>query len=176
MRFIHPAQVSTALAVALMLSAPAFAENHAKPADAPAIMKEKGDRHHGKRAFIPMEDGEMSKVEKMSAEERDAFFKERRKEFRNMSPEDRKALREKRKEWFEGLPADKKEALKERHKKLHEEFKARKKAEFDKLSPEEKEKIKERRRQHHEDMKDGDHPKPPHKGKDRPPHDDADDE
>jgi hypothetical protein len=135
-----------ALAVVAVLSSPAFAEKTTENDERPAVSKMKGER--GPRVFVPMEERDLEKVEKMDAAERDAFFKEKREEFKKMSPDEKKALRDKRKAWFEGLPKEKQDALRARHEKLREEFKARKKAEFEKLPPEEQAKIKERMKEH----------------------------
>lgn len=130
---------------AALLAFPAQAEDQ-MGASTPVAQIEKGmkdgehKRHRGD--FIPMDDSDMEKIEKMTQEERQTFFKDRREAFKKMTPEEKKSLIEKRKEWFNSLSPEKKEALKERHKKMRDEWKARKKAEFEKLSPEEQAKVK----------------------------------
>lgn len=119
------------------------AEGGAMPPHAEKGMEDGMHKKH-KGGFIPMDDSDMAKVEKMTPEERKAFFKERREAFQKMTPEEKKALIDKRKEWFNSLSPEQKESLKERHKKMRDEWKARKKAEFDKLSPEEQAKVKKR--------------------------------
>lgn len=157
----------TALAVMAFLSGPAFAEHG--PADGPH-----GGKPPREGRMIPMNADEVSKIEKMKPEERDAYFKKKKEEFKAMSPEEKKALRDKRKAWFDSLSQEEKDSLKERNKKLREEFKERKKAEFEKMTPEEKQKFQEERKERREKMKDGDHPKPP-KGEHPPkPPEDAD--
>ncbi len=87
--------------------------------------------------FIDEEQG--GQIEKMSPEERKAFFEKRHEKFKNMSPEEMKDYRAKRKEWFQSLPPEKQEQMKERMHKMREER-------MKNMSPEEREKFMERRK------------------------------
>ena len=78
------------IAASLGLAAPAFAEDNA-----PQPVKIEGKRMmpHKKGGMMTPED--LDKIEKMTAEERHAFFKERREKWEKMSEEERAAAKAK---------------------------------------------------------------------------------
>jgi len=74
---------------------------------------------------------ELDKLEAMSPEERNAFFKQRHEEFGKMSKEEKEAKMNERKKAFEAMSEDDKKALKERNDKFHNTIKAAKKKEME---------------------------------------------
>lgn len=138
-RFAIPA---AALAFVTILSVNAArAEDTPPPGDKPAAAME-AHKDGPRGGMIPLDDTDLSKVEKMNPEQRKEFFKARKEEFKNMTPEQRKEMRDKRKAWFDSLSPEKKAELKERHQKMREEFRAQRKEAFDKLPPEKQAEIK----------------------------------
>lgn len=138
-----------ALALATLLSAPALAEDvpasaggPGKALDAPAFNK--GDGGPGKALEAPpfteddfLGEGQLGKIEKMTEEERKAFWVQRREKWQSMSPEQREEFKKKRQAWFEALPQERKDAIKGHHDKMQGERKARLKAKWDSMTPEE---------------------------------------
>lgn len=152
-----------AFSLAIVLPSSAHAESKApvaaeaqkiKKIDRPEAGKDGENREDGEKAGKRrgyhgplLDEEELGKVEKMSPDERDAYFKEKHERFKNMSPEEREALKAKRKAWFESLTPEQKEKLKERRMKMGEEFRARMKQKLEAMTPEEREKFKEKMKQ-----------------------------
>ena len=107
------------IAASLGLAAPAFAEDNA-----PQPVKIEGKRMmpHKKGGMMTPED--LDKIEKMTAEERHAFFKERREKWEKMSEEERAAAKAEVKAKLDALTPEQKEALKARQMKIGEKMRA----------------------------------------------------
>lgn len=130
-----------ALTLGLLLATQAMASSLATPgdltADAPAATA-KGP------GFL--DEDRVNQLEKMTDDQRDQFFRERREKFKNMSPEEIDSYKKQRREWFESLPEDRKAAMKDRMKKMHDERREKMKERVKSMSPEERAKFKEEMR------------------------------
>jgi hypothetical protein len=93
-----------------------------------------------------LDEKKLDEVEKMTPEQRNAFFEKRREKWKSMSKEDIKAYKEKRKAWFDSLPPERQAALKERIGKMSAQRREERKKWLDSLSPEEKKKFFEERK------------------------------
>lgn len=136
---------------ALTLATPAIAADTAAPAPATKPMKIDGEKnrkmHHKKGGMMSPED--LDKIEGMSAEERQNFFKEKRAGWEKMTEEQRAAAKADMKAKFDAMTPEQKEALKERQKKIGEKMRAEYQKKMDSMTDEEKaaylEKIKSRK-------------------------------
>lgn len=145
MRYLPAVVLLASLAVAT----PAAAQETASPATKP--IKVEGERghkmHHKKGGMMSPED--LDKIENMSAEERQAYFKEKRANWEKMSEEQRAAAKAELKAKFDAMTPEQKEALKERQKKIGEKMRAEYQKKMESMSDEEKaaylEKIKARK-------------------------------
>lgn len=137
------------ITMGLMLASPALAEDTDSPSTQPVQVdgKHKPFGHHKKGGMMSPED--LDKIESMSAEERQAFFKEKREKWESMSAEDRAAAQADIKAKFEALSPEQKEALKERQQKIGEKMREEYQKKMDSMTEEEKaaylEKIKSRK-------------------------------
>ena len=89
---------------------------------------------------------DIEKAQNMSAEERKAFFKEKRAAFKNMSPEERAAVKEKRKAWYQSLTPEQKENLKERRAELRKKMQAEREERLKNMPPEQREALEAKKK------------------------------
>ncbi len=138
------------IAASLGFAAPAFAEEGARQ----PIKIEGQHRQHKKGGMMSPED--VAKIESMTAEEREAFLKDKRAAWEKMTDEERAAARADVKAKFDAMTPEEKEALKALQQKIGEKMRAEYQKKLETMTPEEKdaylEKVKSRKERMEQDF------------------------